>query len=158
PQLATSPRASGLSSLRLWFCDLPPEVCTIVAGANFRPSLEALDLSSNNIGDEGARRLASVAWPELRSLTLSFHDISDAGVRHLLPLVPQLSDLCLSGGSVTDAGALELAAAVDPAKIEHLWLSYNPLSPDCAEKLRTKFGARFHFRTRDDDRRSDGFA
>jgi len=149
PALTT--RAARLSELRLWSSSLPPRGADLVAAAVFRPNLEILDLSSNyDFGDEGVRRLVSVAWPRLTSLCLPHNTISDAGVQYLLPLVPQLSELYLSGNTLTDTGALMLAEAIDPAKLVALWLPYTLLSSTVVATLRERFGERFHFHTRDD--------
>lgn len=147
---ALTARASRLSELRLSSSTLPPTGADRIAAAVFRPNLEILHLSSNySLGDEGVRRLMSVAWPKMTSLCLPCNTITDLGVQYLLPLVPQLSELYLSGNAITDCGALMLAEAIDPAKLAGLWLPYN-LSPAVVATLRERFGSRFHFRTKDD--------
>jgi uncharacterized protein (TIGR02996 family) len=153
-RLTMSPHARNLRGLRMWWCYFPPEAGGLIASAVFRPNLETLDLSGNELGDEGLRQLvAGGRWPSLRSLNIGFNTISDVGVQHSLPLVPQLSHVGLSGGSITDAGALALADVLDANKLQSLWLSYNPISPATVERLRERFGKRFHFTTSEEDER-----
>jgi hypothetical protein len=73
------------------------------------------------------------------------------GVRELLPLVPQLSELSLTGDNLTDAGALTLADAIDPTKLVRLCLAYSPLSRETVTALRNCSGYRFSFTTREED-------
>ncbi|MBN9119446.1 MAG: TIGR02996 domain-containing protein [Planctomycetes bacterium] len=149
--LAASPLLSDLQTFGVWGHRLPDDAADVIGRAAFRPNLEELDLSMTHLGNDGAERLAAVAWPKLRALEFGFNELSDAGVRSLLPLVPQLSGLGLAGNALTDTGALVLADAIDPEKLESLWLSYNPLSPRAVAALRDRFGPRFHFRSREED-------
>ncbi|MCI0700669.1 MAG: TIGR02996 domain-containing protein, partial [Planctomycetia bacterium] len=153
PRLTTSPGARTLRGLRLWCRASSPEAGEIIGSAVFRSNLELLDLSVNELGDEGVRRLVVAGpWPALRSLNLGGNGTTDACVEHLLPLIPQLSELALVCNSITDDAALALADAIDPAKLTWLSLSYNPLSPEVADMLRARFGSRFQFRTEAEDR------
>lgn len=145
-RLAQSPTCHRLRSLMIWGNHLPPEAGSIFGNAVFRNSLESLDVALNNLGDEGIRYLMSQGpWPRLRSLDLGANEITDLGVQHLLPMVPQLEELCLSSCSITDAGASVLADAIDPAKLTWFCLSYNPLSPEMVQILRDRFGKLFSF-------------
>jgi uncharacterized protein (TIGR02996 family) len=152
PRLTTSPEVRSLRSLNLWGCSLPPETGAVIGDATFRSNLEALDLSLNDLGDEGVRQLVAAGlWPKLRSLTLGHNDLTDGAIPHLLPLVPQLTDLDLSGSSISDSGAMALVEQLDPDRLTSLWLSYTPLNSETVETLCARFGERFHFRTREDD-------
>ena len=144
-QFALSPRLANLRVFETW--GFPAEAGAILAGATFREHLEQLWLLGGTLGDEGALALAQQPWPRLRALDLGGHGIGDAGVRHLLPLVPQLREFSLSNSAITDAGALTLAEALDPANLHCLCLSYNSLSPGTVQVLRDRFGDRFEFRT-----------
>ena len=124
---------------------LTPEATGAIASATFRPNLEELNLSLGYLEGDWTRALAAVVWPKLRSLDLGYNQLTDAGVRSLLPLVPRLTDLCLCSSNITDTGALALADAIDPEKMENFWLNYNPLSLETVDALRARFGERFHF-------------
>lgn len=149
PLLTSSPLARNLRSLGVSWPRLPADACAALAGATFRPNLEALYLSLAAPGDAGVRRLASAAWPKLQTLHLS-GGITDAGVRDLLPLVRQLTDLNLASGEITDTGARLLADALDAERLVSLNLCDNPLSPEVGAELRERFGGRFYFRSRHD--------
>jgi Leucine-rich repeat (LRR) protein len=144
-RLIESPQARHLRSLDVTLCYLR-EVGRVLSGAVFRDSLEHLDLSLNNLEDDGVRELMiGNRWPRLHSLDLGCNNISDEGVQYLLPVVHQLDHLELHGGSITDSGARALANAIDPDKLTSLCLSYNPLSPEMVQILRDRFGKRFRF-------------
>jgi len=151
PLLTNSAHARNLRKFRVWGSHLPPDAADDVRSASFRPNLESLDLSLNDLGDSGARRLASGVWPKLRRLDLGANDITDAGVQSLLPLVPQLTELSLASGQITDAGARALTDALDADAIESLCLSYNPLSSAMARALSERFGSRFYFLNYDNE-------
>lgn len=152
--ITASPHARGLRRFRLWG-RLPAAAAEALCDATFRPNLEDLDLSMNDLGDDGVRRLAAGSWPKLRKLDLGASYLTDACVPHLLPLASQLTDLSLAGGQITGTGARLLADALDPDTLESFCLSYNPLSEPVAAELRERFGDRFQYRARDDSDRFD---
>lgn len=150
PLITGSPHARGLRRFCLWG-QLPPAAVEALCGATFRPNLENLDLSINDLGDDGVRRLAAGPWPKLCKLDLGASHLTDACIPHLLPLVPQLTNLSLAGGQITAVGARLLADALDPDVLEWFCLSYNPLGERMVAELRERFGTRFHFHTPDED-------
>lgn len=155
PLLANSAHTRNLRELRVWGCDLPPLAADALCRATFRPNLETLDLSLNNLRDDGARRLTVVVWPRLRKLDLGANGLTDACVPHLLPLASQLAELSLATNHIEDDGARRLADALDPDTLVRFWLSYNPLSAGVVAELRERFGERFQYRARDDSDRFD---
>jgi uncharacterized protein (TIGR02996 family) len=148
--LTANPRLAGVERFAAWGCRLPPEAAAAIADARFAANLEELDLSSNNLGDDGAALLAAGAWPKLSALDLGCNDLTDAGAAALVPLTGRLRSLSIAGGQITDAGARRLADALNPDTLESFWLSYNPLSAKMVAELRERFGDRFHFTARED--------
>jgi Leucine-rich repeat (LRR) protein len=69
--------------------------------------LTTLDLSANQIGDDGARALTNL--PNLSYLYLSANQIGDDGARALANL-PNLSNLHLRNNQIGDDGACALAS------------------------------------------------
>jgi len=147
-RLAQNPMCRHLRSLHIWGNHLPPEAGSVLENAVFRNNLECLYLALNDLGDEGVRSLMSNGpWTRLHSLDLGFNEITDSGVQYLLPLVPQLEELFLSGNTITDSGARVLADAIDSDKLVLMCLSYNPLSSEMVQLLRDRFSKRFMFQS-----------
>ncbi|CAK0835981.1 unnamed protein product [Prorocentrum cordatum] len=87
------------------------------------PRLQSLDLSGNNVGDEGAAALAAAlrapgALPSLQKLDLRSNNVGDEGAAALAAALrapgalPRLQELDLSHNRVGDEGAAALAAAL----------------------------------------------
>jgi Leucine-rich repeat (LRR) protein len=112
----------------------------LAAGAT--PKLEALILSDNSIGDEGARALAKAlrGAPTLVTLYLDGNSIGDEGARALakaLHSAPTLETLYLDGNSIGDKGAHALAKALPNAPALHtLTLYKNSISAKAESELR----------------------
>ena len=99
--------------------------------------LEALFLSGNPIGNQGAAALAESLrmLRALLMLDLSFCEIGDEGVASLVANLgkddfKKLEDLYLTGNQITDTGAATLVAALDLTGIPALDLCWagNPCS------------------------------
>lgn|GEM_PF-5880229 len=97
--------SSSLRSLTARKCSVNPEVVSELSHMTGFESLEALDLSNNALGVEGATAIA--AWPRLRRLT----------------------SLILQNASVRGEGARMIANSVSLQKLEHLDLYHNQLGP-----------------------------
>lgn len=115
-----------LKVLRLQCCELTSRACAYLATALSR-RLKGLDISSNNIGDEGLRLLAEgLASPEclLEELRLSQCCIEAQGCRHLalaLEKNPEhLKVLDLSVNIIRDKGAGEIFEKFNISKLRTL--------------------------------------
>lgn len=96
--------------------------------------LEDLDLSANDVGDEGAEKLAESVLSHtrrLRSLAIAENDIEDDGAEALakaLRSLPSLEFLDLSANAIGPQGAAALASALPLLReLAALDLSDNPL-------------------------------
>jgi Ran GTPase-activating protein (RanGAP) involved in mRNA processing and transport len=125
--------------------------------------LEALDISSTQLTNDGARELAAVEWPRLGSLSMLFNQVSDEGAEALAGAAfPALKQLGLSGNPIgnrgmhsllrapwwdqlevldvvnlelTDDGVHSLAASL-PSRLRELHLLARPYSPQALAAVR----------------------
>ncbi|HUR53172.1 MAG TPA: TIGR02996 domain-containing protein [Gemmataceae bacterium] len=109
--------------------------------------LVALDLEACLIRDEGLERLAQGVNDNLVSLTeldLSGNEISDDGVRLLVasPLWPRLKRLVLGGNPISDVGAVTLANAAAACSLEYLNLRFTGIGLDGIRALSRVYGGR----------------
>jgi uncharacterized protein (TIGR02996 family) len=95
------------------------------------PSLAALDLSRNPLGEEGAGYLGKAAW-SVRELRLRACAIGDRGVKSLLAgkLLDGVRVLELGNADLTATGIKALAASPKLAAVRHLDLQYNRVGKD----------------------------
>ena len=99
------------------------------------PNLQLLDLSSNQIGYAGLKKLARHLPASLKSLNLSFNKIKYAGLKELAKHFPvMLQSLDLSGNNIGDAGIKKLAKHF-PASLQSLDLRYNNIGDAGIKKL-----------------------
>ena len=105
-----------------------PDALGAAAFAGF-PALEELDLSSVELGEAGARLLASRRWPRLKKLCLLSCALDDAALAALARGAwPALKTLYLGMNRASNAGHAALARGDWPA-LEALDLGCNHLSP-----------------------------
>ena len=105
--------------------------------------LRHLDLSSNNIGDEGARYVSKSihGMRELRHLDLSSNNIGDEGAKYLSQSIgyhmSKLRHLDLSSNNIGDEGAKYLSESIGyhMSKLRHLDLSSNNIGDEGAKYL-----------------------
>src|SRR5436190_9963576 len=108
-----------------------------------------LDLSSNRLGDSGARTLASSAQLcGVRGLNLSCTGMGDAGAQALAqsPHLGALMELYLSNNRIGDAGGRALAASTRLGGLERLFLDCNAIQAAGEEELSRRFGRKVHLR------------
>ena len=104
-------------------------------------ALKELDLSRNEIGDEGARELAKMlqANTALKELDLSGNRIEDEGACELAKMLQAntaLKELDLSGNGIGDEGACELAKMLQAnTALKELDLSWNGIGDEGACEL-----------------------
>ena len=97
-------------------------------------TLTELNLSSNEITDEGAKRLAEAIQVNttLQSLDISHNTISDNGIFSISDCLKINSTLCklnLSSNKITDEGAIRVAEAIQVnTTLQCLDISHNTLS------------------------------
>jgi hypothetical protein len=85
---------------------LVPELAIVFRG------LVALDLSSTQLSDDGARELSALDWPHLTTLSMLFNRLTDDGATSLATAsFPALKRLYLSGNPIGDRGVDALARA-----------------------------------------------
>jgi uncharacterized protein (TIGR02996 family) len=108
-----------------------------------------LDLSSNRLGDGGARALAASTHVRgVRGLNLSCTGLGDAGAQALAqsPHLGGLMELYLSNNRIGDIGGCALAASPRLGRLERLFLDCNAIEQTGAELLNRRFGGRVHLR------------
>ena len=128
--------SSILTTLDLAFLDLSDQVAAGLASAlEFNATLTSLNLASNNIGDEGATKLARCLRLKnntLKCLDLDSNKIGVAGAMQLsecLRINTALKSLCLSSNRIGDAGATRLARCLCANKtLTNLRLGHNRIS------------------------------
>ena len=100
-------------------------------------SLEALDLSRNQLGDAGVQALSKVAFGNLRRLGLDYNRVGDPGARALAasPGCARLRALSLTGNVITNDGAAALAASPVAASLRALTLGQNMIGARGADAL-----------------------
>ena len=106
--------------------------------------LNSLDLSGNNITNEGVKHLAEALTNnncKLNSLDLSGNNITDEGVKHLAEALTnnncKLNSLTLSGNTITDEGVKHLAEALthNNCKLNSLNLARNNITAEGVKHL-----------------------
>jgi uncharacterized protein (TIGR02996 family) len=110
--------------------------------------LRSLNLEGCRTGDIGAGAIAGTAYfdhfPGLIDLDLSNNEITDDGVEALVasPLWPRLRSLVLGGNPISDLGAETLANAAGTSRLEHLNLRFTDIGQPGHQALTAHFGGR----------------
>ena len=108
--------------------------------------LERLDISGNNITDEGVKHLSTALKHtncKLDSLNLEYNNITDEGVKHLSTALThtncKLNILNLRRNNITDDGVEHLSTALTHAncKLNKLNLVYNNITDEGVKHLST---------------------
>ncbi len=134
----------GVSSIelpklrRLAIATMDPGVLATVAKAKL-PSLESLELSSGDdaMPPAALAELLSPSW-SIKHLAITRTANTEVVLPHILksPLLPDLTSLDVSGGTLSDTGAGLLVRARDKlAHLECLDLEANTLSPAAAKQV-----------------------
>lgn len=105
--------------------------------ANY-PEVDDLDLTSNNIGNEGAAELADnfELVKQYQSISLENNHIGDKGIAQLAK-IPTVSYLNVANNNITDVGAISLSKSTT---LERLSIGENNLTPIGVVAL-TKIGS-----------------
>jgi carbon storage regulator CsrA len=120
-----------------------------LASSPYLASLAELDVSEQDVGDDGVALLAtSPHVTSLKTLLLRGNGIGDAGAVVLAnsSVLAGLSALDLEGNRIGRAGAQALAASPYLANLLRLNLAHNPLGDDGVKALQTRFGVRVRVR------------
>lgn len=114
-----------------------PSGLVVMSKGPIGASIVELDLSDNELREEGARTLAGGLFPALTTLDLSSAMLGDRGVAALLdgPMARQLKALHLRKNQLSAAGVRVLTREALP-KLEHLRISGNPLGEGGVERVR----------------------
>lgn len=95
-------------------------------------TLQQLDLSHNEIGQDGIWKLTeSLSKLPLHSLNVSYNNILDDGcleVAHVLQ--PTMTTLHLSGNNISDFGISKLSEALRDSNLEELYLNHNQIGDE----------------------------
>ncbi len=123
----------------LEFCasEMGPRGAWELAGRDF-PRLESLELSYNEMRDEGLGHLLSRGrFPRLRRLSVRFAELTSAGVRALAasPLLDRLTELKLTHNQIGDQGAAALAASRRTSRLRRLELDECGVGEEGAQAL-----------------------
>jgi uncharacterized protein (TIGR02996 family) len=81
--LAASPIFGRLRDLNISRCSLRPEGLRILLAAPRQPPLRSLNLNENDLSEGSLIAFLERDWPDLEDLDLSFNDIFDQGIRAL---------------------------------------------------------------------------
>ncbi|CAG5958451.1 unnamed protein product [Menidia menidia] len=131
--------ATELSSVSLVDCDVVgQQLASIRPIIQSSPSLRSLDLSHSRLDIEGAEFLCSLlpSLPNLTSLSLSGHVISDTAAQRMSTFLPRLRALDLSHCVWSATGGLQLTAALSQcAALEDLCLDSVQLNEESRTHL-----------------------
>ena len=110
---------ANLRALEVANASVSPAGVAVLAGSPLASQIRRLDLSTNELGSEGAQALAATPWPVLRDLRLRRCALDDAAIEPLARAdFRRMRDLDLSYNSVGPSGAVALATS---ARLEKLW-------------------------------------
>ena len=131
-------RLLALAPIRnLAITDLGEQVDRILK-TNLLTRIRVLNLSSNSVGNTGARRIARCAYlTNLVELRLTHAAIENTGARELAgsPNIGQLQILFLGGNSLGDSRFLDLAQSEHLINLQKLFLTSNQIGNAAAEIL-----------------------
>lgn len=120
-------RLRGLRELELSSQNLGDEGAALLAASDAFPSLQSFTLSNDRLSSVGLEPLAGAGWfTRLEKLVLVHHELGpDAG--HVLAATrfKKLRSLVLSSNRLGDEGAIALAGSHHFSKLEALWLTSN---------------------------------
>ena len=132
-------KATKLDYARLGWGDAEAAQLAEVLASGAAPRLEKLNLSRNEIGEEGCKALAAAlgkegAAPRLEKLELAFNKIGDEGCKALAAALgkegaaPRLKELWLQSNEIGDEGCKALAAALKEGAASSLKARDAPLT------------------------------
>ncbi|XP_047431512.1 NACHT, LRR and PYD domains-containing protein 12-like [Mugil cephalus] len=158
-----------LKTLRLQSCGLDPQACKyLVAALTKSPKLKELDLSKNNIGNDGLWHLScGLRVPEckLETLRLSQCNIEKTGCSHLALSLQDnpshLKVLDLSINPVGDGGARELFECFDISQLTKLEMYHCSLTglscKPIGEALKSETSTLIELNLSNNDLKDEGF-
>src|SRR5262249_19531651 len=123
----------------------------LLAPAAFRPDLNLLDISHNNLSDHSLDVLTGAQPPDLETLRLSYNHLSDEAPEALASVSwPRLTALDLSGNGISGRDAMVALFSSSFPALSHLDLSYTGADDQDVTHLVSQAGAarlkelRFH--------------
>ncbi len=126
--IARQPALAGLSGLIWTFCVLDEHDLRLLAASPLQ--LERFELHLGTLGPEGARALGEASWlAKLGELALPAKRTGDAPMAALLERCGSLRRLVLRHNGLGEQTA-NVLASMPLRELEHLELSYNPISDD----------------------------
>ena len=134
----SSPSFQHITKLDLSNNELGDEGAKTLASSPHLKNLTTLQLWDNQIGAQGAQALAHAAHLQrLTRLDLSLNEIGAQGAQALARSTPlkNLTGLDLSVNTIGDEGAQALARSLQLHKLTSLHLSYNDIGPQGAKAL-----------------------
>jgi hypothetical protein len=133
---------SQLSELEISTSPSGQEVAGLLASDHNSWQLSALDLGHCRLGDEGVQDLASPRLSSLRELNLTGNELSDDGAARLAEAecFRNLRHLELSHNRITSAGGEALARS-RALTLLHLGLEGNEIGEEAAQLLRDRYGS-----------------
>jgi uncharacterized protein (TIGR02996 family) len=129
--------STSLENLGFWAHTMGPRGAWEIAGRHF-PRLKALDLSFNQMGDEGFGHLLSRgSFPRLSCLSLQQAGLTAASVRALAdsPLLDRLTELELTYNEIGDDGAAAIATSPRASRLRRLELNECGIGEEGARAL-----------------------
>lgn len=145
--LAHADRIFRLAPIQVLHIDGVRGILQSVAYSGHLQRVRYLDLSNNNLRDDGARMLANSPYLTcLRGLNLSSARIGDAGLKALLasPYLGELRELYLCDNRITAAGAHALAQSELAQRLDILHVRFNEIEVEAAVVLQRRLGARVY--------------
>ena len=105
----------GTTAIRAEGCGITDDGAKALAskfGMGLLPKISEVDLSNNEIGNDGALAMTKALPPSVKSLKLGYNKLGDKGVKDVVDnLPPTVTDLDLSGIKIGKEGSLAIAKA-----------------------------------------------
>ena len=130
--LAQATSIQSLKVLELQNCEIGDRGLAALLDSPYLQQLEELELTSNELTHEGIARMCNTHLPALHTLDLSRNNIGDEGAKHIAesPLSIQLTKLYLTRNGITDRGAKALAQSPHLRQLKVLDIHDNALTEE----------------------------
>jgi uncharacterized protein (TIGR02996 family) len=135
--VALRPELAGIEQVRLFSLDLEDDAFVPLAGSPHLGALQEIDLGANRLGPASVDALLGSRFAaNLTSLELWHNDLGDQGAERIAAAAPpKIRSIRLAKNGVGARGALSLASSPRLSLLESLELTENPVGDDAVVAL-----------------------